>query len=163
MQRLPPATHCPVTPTGPVSSRGFSDLIVCGASVEARQELPRLRGNDGDFIVVARKRPHRIQGIEPHDRHELCPIINVPTDWSHLRGLIPFSGFMQAAESFSGQRTPVGVGRGLFELLRTRDADQRGRDLGLADGKADGRFDEAPDGAVLHKESQQALASRRWG
>ncbi|MEK7220465.1 MAG: hypothetical protein AAB253_04655, partial [candidate division NC10 bacterium] len=61
-------------------SGSFDDLVVRGASVEPRQELPRLRGNDGDFIVVARKRPHRIQGIEPHDRHEFNAIINVPAE-----------------------------------------------------------------------------------
>lgn len=60
--------------------RSLDYLIVRGAGVESRQELPRLGRDNGRLVVFARKCAHGIQGIEPHDRHEPHAIINVPTE-----------------------------------------------------------------------------------
>jgi hypothetical protein len=54
-------------------------VVVCGATVKPRQELPRLGRYDSNFIIFARKRSNGIYRIKPHYRDELYAIINIAT------------------------------------------------------------------------------------
>ena len=46
------------------------DFVVLGSLVEARQQCPSLRLDNGLLVVLAREGPHRFERLEPRDRHE---------------------------------------------------------------------------------------------
>src|SRR6266571_8686172 len=67
------------TPRGPESSPGLvatvEHLVVRRALVEVREHCLRFRGHVRHLVVLAHERLHRIQGVEPHQSHELHVLV----------------------------------------------------------------------------------------
>src|SRR5512139_1927783 len=58
----------------------LDDLVVRRAGVEMGEELAGLGRDDGNLVILPREGPDRVQGIEPHDRHELHLGPDVPSE-----------------------------------------------------------------------------------
>jgi hypothetical protein len=49
----------------------FPDLVMLGTLVEPCQQLSRHRGHVRPLVIFARKLPHRLERVEPHNGDEL--------------------------------------------------------------------------------------------
>ena len=58
----------------------FHDVVMRRSAVEPRQQLARLRRDDGDLVVGTRKRTHGIQSRKPHDGYELDLFLTIAAD-----------------------------------------------------------------------------------
>ena len=58
-------------------SRRLDDLVVRRALVEAREERAGLVGDDGDLVILARERAHRVERLPERERPELEALLDL--------------------------------------------------------------------------------------